>query len=95
MRADQGRQILGHGAGFHGLHANLLQSLGKLGDVRGIIHAAAMLQATGPGKDRGDRISRRLIAFLMLPVMAGDGTMGRFGLNRLAVWGHQDRGHQA
>ena len=52
-------------------------------------------EATGPGEDRRDRVGRRLVALLVLAVVAGDGAVGRLGLDRLAVRGHQHRRHQA
>ena len=54
-----------------------------------------MLEAAGPGVDRGDRVGRGLLALLVLAEVAGDGAVRRLGLDDLAVGRHQHRGHQA
>ena len=48
-----------------------------------------------PGEDRGDRVGRGLLALLVLAVVAGHRAVRGFGLDGLAVGGHQHRGHQA
>src|SRR5581483_10746570 len=59
------------------------------------VEGAAELEPAGPGKDRGDRVGRGLLALLVLAVVAGDGAVRRLGFDRLAVRRHQHRGHHA
>ena len=95
IRADQHGEILCHLALFDRLDAHALQGLGKGGDVRSAIELAAMLKATGPGEDGGNRIRRGGLALLVLAVVTGHGPVGCFGLDRPAVRSHENRGHQA
>src|SRR5690606_19266945 len=92
--ADEQRQVLGHLAALDGLDDDLLQGLGEAHDLRGGVELAALLQAAGPGEDRGDRVGGGRLALLVLPVVAGHRAVGGLGLDR-AVLGHQHGGHQA
>ena len=60
-----------------------------------LVELGAVLEAAGPGEDRGGGIGRGLLALLVQAVMARHRAMRRFGLDRLAVGRHQHRGHQA
>ena len=93
--ADQQRQVLGHLSTLDGLDAHLLERLGELRDLRRAVDLAAVGDAPGPGEDRRDRVGRRLLALLPLPVVPGDGAVRRLRLDGLAVGGHQHRRHQA
>ena len=44
-----------------------------------------ILEAAGPGEDRGDRVGRGRLALLVHAVVAGDGAVRGLGLDRLAV----------
>ena len=64
-------------------------------NLRGVVHPAASGEAAGPGEDRGDRVVEVGLPLLVLAVVAGDGPVGRLGLDRLAVGAHQHARHQA
>ncbi len=93
--ADQQRQVLGHVAGFDRVDADLLQRLGELLHVGRAVELAAVLEAAGPGEDRGDRVGRGLLALLVLAVVARHRAVRGFGFHHLAVRRQQHRGHQA
>ena len=88
-------KVFGHVAGLDRRHAHLLQRIGEFLQLRGVVELGPMRQPAGPGKDRGDRIGRSLLAALMLAEVAGDGAVSGFGLNRAPVRRHQHRRHQA
>jgi hypothetical protein len=52
-------------------------------------------KATGPGKHGRDRVGRRLVALLVLTVVAGDGAVCGFGLDDLAVRGDELGRHES
>ena len=90
------RQILGHDSiDVHGIDARLLQALGEGDDLWGTVQLSPLDQSPRPGEDRGDGVGGRLIAFLVLAVVPGDGAVRGLGLEGLAVGGDEDRGHQA
>src|SRR5690606_17670395 len=93
--ADQQREILGHLAALDRVDADLLERFGKANDVRRVVEPAAVDEATGPGEDAGDRVGAGRLALLVLAIVARDRAVRRFGLDRLAVRGHQHAGHQA
>ncbi len=64
-------------------------------DLRRLVHPAAGGEAARPGEDRGDRVGRGGFALLVLAEVAGDGAVGRLGLDGLAIGRHQDARHQA
>gem|GEM_PF-3082224 len=92
---DENRQVLGHFAGFDGFDAHALEGMGKLHHLGRFVHLAAIRQALSPRIDRRDRVGRGLITFLVLAIVAGDGAVRGFGLDRFAIGCHQHRGHQA
>src|SRR3712207_7359770 len=49
-------------------YTTLFRSAGHLG---GVVQLAAVGQAPGPGEDRRDRVGRRRVALLVLPVVPG------------------------
>lgn len=94
--AARQREVLGHDAvRVHRVDARLLQRLGKLDQLGRAVELAALDQAARPGKDGGDRVGARLAALLVLAVVPRDGAVGGLGLERLAVGGDEDRGHEA
>ena len=95
VRADEQRQVLGHLALLDRLDADPLEGLGERRHLGGAVELAAVLQATGPGEDRGDRVGRGRLALLVLAVVPGHRAVRRLGLDRLAVRRHQHRRHQA
>ena len=54
-----------------------------------------MRQSACPGENRCDGVGRRFAALLMLAIVARDGAVRGFRLDRLAVRRHQHAGHQA
>src|SRR5215471_7376511 len=54
--ADEECEILGHEAGFDGLHADLLERGGEARELGVVVELGAMGEAARPGEDRGDRI---------------------------------------
>ncbi len=95
VRTNQDGEILSHLSRFNDFDTDLLQSLRKLDNVRGVIDLAAVLEPSRPRIDGGDGIGRRWFPLLMHAVVASDGTVGCFRLNRLAIGRSQDRSHQA
>src|SRR3982075_1200646 len=70
--ADQKRKVLGHEAGFHGIDADFLQRQREFRQCVVVVELGAMREPAGPGEDRGDRVGRGLLAFLILAVMPRD-----------------------
>src|SRR5450759_268178 len=93
--ADQQREVLGHLALFDGLHADAFEGLGERRHLGGAVKLAAVLDATGPRVDRGDRVGGGRLAELVLAEVSGHRAVRSLGLDGLAVGGHQHRGHQA
>src|ERR1700748_651848 len=56
--ADEQGEVLGPLPALDGPHADVLQRPGERGDAGGAVEHTAMLQAPGPGEDRGDRVGR-------------------------------------
>src|SRR5690349_24590655 len=79
--ADEQGEVLGHLPALDRPHADVLQRPGERGDAGGAVELTAVLQAPGPGEDRGDRVGRGGLALLVLAVVAGDGAVGGFGLD--------------
>src|SRR5437763_1651677 len=92
--ADEQREVFGHLAAFHGLHADSLERLRKGADVGGLVDAPARRQPPRPSEDRRNRVGRRRLSLLVLAVVTGDGPVRGLGLDRLAVGAHQPAGHQ-
>src|SRR6516225_6361447 len=67
--ADEQREILGHVAVLDGLHADLLQRIGKLRKLRIVVELGAVTEAPRPGEDGSDRIGRGFLALLMLTIV--------------------------
>jgi short-subunit dehydrogenase len=89
------RQILGHVTGFHRVDADLLQRVGELGQFVVAVELGAVGKARVQAKIEAIELVEVSFALLVLAVVAGDGAVGGFGFHRLAVRGHQHRGHQA
>lgn len=84
-------QVLGHDAiNVDSVNARLFKALGKGDDFGRLVELAALHQAAGPGKDGGDGVGARLVAFLVLAVVARDGAVGGFRLKGFAVGGDED-----
>src|SRR5262245_11435057 len=66
-------------------HRHLLERVGVFLQRFVVVELGAMGEAAAPGEDRGGRIGRGLLAFLMQPVMARDRAVGGFRLDRLPV----------
>ena len=92
---DQQRQVLGHLAALDGADDDLLQRVGELDHLGGVVQLAAVLEAPGPREDRRDRVRRRGLALLVLAIVPGDGAVRGLGLDGLAVRRQQHRRHQA
>src|SRR5690606_30704112 len=56
--ADQQRQVLGHLAALDGLDDDLLELVGEADQLGVAVQLAAVLETTGPGEDRRDRVGR-------------------------------------
>src|SRR6516164_4862814 len=67
--ADEQGEVLCHVALLDRLHANLLERVGELAELRIVVELGAVGEAARPGEDRGDGIGRGLLAFLMLAVV--------------------------
>src|SRR5699024_6523172 len=93
--ADQQRQVLGHLTALDGLDDDVLERVGELDDLRGVVQLAPVLQTTGPGKDGRDRVGRGGFALLVPAVVPGDGAVRGLGLDGPTIGGAQHRGHQA
>lgn len=94
--ATRQRQILRHDTiDINGIDTRLLEALRKRHDLRRLIQSSTLYETTRPGEDGGDRVGGCLVALLVLAVMAGDGSVGGFGLESLAVGGDEDAGHEA
>src|ERR1700750_1572371 len=95
--ADEQREVLGHLPALDDPHADVLQRPGERGDAGGAVELTAVLQAPGPGEDRGDRVGRGGLALLVLAVGAGGaggggvGARGGGGAGGLAAWGGRGR----
>src|ERR1700747_1448221 len=76
--ADEQGEVLGHLPALDGPHADVLQGPGERGDAGGAVELTAVLQAPGPGEDRGDRVGRGGLALLVLA--GGAGGRGRGGV---------------
>src|SRR5258708_40350132 len=63
--ADENGKIAGHIARLDRLDADLLQRLGEFHYIGRVVEGAAILEASGPGEDRGDRVGRGLLPLLM------------------------------
>ena len=88
-------QILGHDTiNIDSVDASLFKGFSKGHNLGGVVELAALGQTTGPGEDRGDGVGAGLAALLVLAVVAGDGAVGSLGLERLAVGGNEDGGHE-
>src|SRR5690554_7946442 len=72
VRADEEREVLGHLAALDRRDDDVLERLGELDDLRGVVELAAVHEATGPREDRGDRVGGRRLALLVLAVVARD-----------------------
>lgn len=95
LAAGQG-QILGHDAILiDGVDASLLEALGKGHKLGRVVELATLNETAGPGEDGGNGVGRGLLALLVLTIVAGNGAVGGLGLERLAVGGDEDRGHEA
>src|ERR1035437_7889717 len=66
VRADQEREVLGPLALFDGLDAHALEGLGEGRHLGGAVELAAVLEATGPRIERGDRVGGGRLALLVL-----------------------------
>src|SRR3954451_934887 len=64
--ADQEREVLGHEARLDRVHRDLLERRGELSQCRVVVELGAVAEAARPGKDRGDRVGRGLVALLVL-----------------------------
>lgn len=90
------RQILRHNPiDINRVNACLLQTLGKRHDFRRPVQRPALYEASRPREDGGDWVRGRLVAFLVLSVVARYGAVGSFGFECLAVRGYEDGGHEA
>jgi hypothetical protein len=90
------RQIFGHDTILiHGVHTSLLQALGESHDFWRLVENSSLHESSCPGEDGGDGVGGGLVALLVLSVVAGDGSVGGFGFEGLAVGGDEDGGHEA
>jgi hypothetical protein len=90
------RKILSHDAVLvDGVNTRLLELLGKHDELGGVVELAALDKALCPGVDGGDGVGGRFAALLVLAVVAGDGAVGGFSFEGLAVGGNEDGGHEA
>jgi len=88
-------KILGHDALLvDNVNTSLLERLGKLDDLGGVVKLTTLGKTTGPGEDGGNGVGRSGVTLLVLTEVTGDGTVGRLGLEGLAVGGDEDRSHQ-
>mgnify|MGYP007132323313 CR=1 FL=1 len=95
VRADEHGQILGHLTAFNGVDDDLLQRLGEVTDFGRAVQIGAVLKAAGPREDGCDWVGGGLLALLPAAVVTGHGAVRRFGLDGLAVRGHEHGGHEA
>jgi hypothetical protein len=95
LLAARQRKILGHDAiDVDSVDAGLLELLGEDNELGSAVELAALGEALCPGVDGGNGVGRRLVALLVLAVVARDGAVGGLGLEGLAVGGDEDRGHK-
>src|SRR5437868_2558222 len=71
LLADEQSQVLGHLAGLDGPHANLFERLRETDQLGVVVQLAAVFETPRPGEDRRDRVRRRRLAQLVLPVVPG------------------------
>ena len=94
LAAGNGK-ILSHDAvNIDGVNAGLLEALGESDELGGVVELATLDKTTGPSEDGGNGVGRGLVALLVFTVVAGDGAVGGFRLERLAVGGDEDGGHE-
>jgi len=88
-------QILRHNAiNIHRLNASLLERFRKCHKLWCIIQNSSLDKSSCPSEDGGDWVGGCLVSFLMLPVMASDGSVGGFGFERLSIWGDENGCHE-
>ena len=92
--ADEQREVLGHLAALHRLHADALERLGERRHVGRAVHPPAVCEPARPREDRRDRVGGGRLALLVLAEVAGDGAVRGLGLDGLAVGRHQHARHQ-
>ena len=95
LLVDEQGEILGHATALYNVDAHLLQSLGEVAKGVVAVQLAAEVEATGPREDARDGIRGRLLALLVLAIVAGHGAVCSFGLHGLAVGRHEGGCHQA
>src|SRR3984893_18788304 len=93
--SDKEGKVLGHVAGLHRGDASRFESRREFRKFGIAVELGAVRQCTCPGKNRGDRIGRCLLAFLMFAVMPGHRAMRGLGFDRFAIRSHQHRSHEA
>ena len=93
--ADEKGEILCHETRFNCLNAYAFERCRKARQFLIVIKFRAMCETLSPSEDRGDRIGRGFLALLVFAIVARNGSVGRFCLNRLTIRCHEDRGHKA
>merc|ERR1712144_177522 len=89
-------QVLGHDALLvHDVNASLLKALGELHQLWCAVQLATLRQTASPGEDGCDGVGGGRVALLVLTEVTRHGAVGSFGFEGLAVWGDEDRGHEA
>ena len=92
---DQNGKILGHQLlGLNGVNNCLLKCKGELLESGVSIKSTSVPEASGPSVDTGDAVGGSGLAFLMAPIVSGDGSMSGLGLDT-AIWADEDTGHEA
>jgi hypothetical protein len=86
-------EILGHDSvDIDGLGTALFELGGKLGQLGGVVELGSEGETSGPGKDRGDRVGRGLVALLELSVVSSDGTWKASDKMYVSKSGGSDKG---
>jgi hypothetical protein len=89
------RKVLGHDAiNVDSVDTGLLELLGEGDELGSAVELTALGQTLCPGVDGSNGVGRCLVALLVLAEVAGDGAVGGLGLERLAVGGDENRGHE-
>lgn len=96
LAVDGEGQVLGHHVvNVNAVHACLLESTGKLDQLLVVVELTPEDEATGPRVDGSHGVRARLVALLVLAVVARDGAVRSLALDEVAGGGDQLRGHHA
>jgi hypothetical protein len=69
-------EVLGHDTVVDGVDTGLLESLGELDELGGVVELSTLDKTTGPGEDGSNGVGGGLLTSLVLAPVAGDGSVG-------------------